>query len=619
MATRRIGGMRRRPFLLFFVVVGLLSSLAVPIARAEDTPAVDPVPEPTVSGPVADEVGIKGEPWFDPPFVLEEAQPYPYVSEEFFVEGSARDLLGTGADAAYKTRILVVRPADAADFSGTVVVEWDNVTAQAALNPLFMWDHPYLLREGHAFVSVSAQAVGVCCTPVSHTCWDPARYGDLSHPGDAYSYDIYAQAVEALRRNTVSTDGVAGGIPNAGALTGALGNPLQTPIPGGHPIMGDLAVTNVIATGTSQSASRLHTYLDQIQGIHADNIDGVLLDAGGSRTYTRPPVIPTIHFLSEDGLSATEPNVGGASLMGTDNNYRLWEVPGASHADAEFSRYIEDGLYVHPHPRDPAAAVEAVGRPPLLVPLRRRRTQPPCRLPAARLRRQHLSPPLRRPCRHGPARPLDRRSTTPSPRRRSPAREGQGPATTRSSPPAGGRSWPTQPPRVEYDATGLRCATPTVRSSAASVCRRSTCPSPTTSPPRAVCSATPSASTRSRLPTLYPTTDAYVAQMHAAIDRALAADVMLTRRSRRTAVPAGVRRRPVVPRAQAPRRYPGGRCAPGRHPRGRIAASSSKLSRIVENSFPTGWTRPTPRRRVPRRRPPSSGQRHRTAETTMTA
>lgn len=32
--------------------------------------------------------------------------------------------------------------------------------------------------------------------------------------------------------------------------------------------------------------------------------------------------------------------------MGTDNQYRLWEVPGASHADAEFSRYIEDGLYL---------------------------------------------------------------------------------------------------------------------------------------------------------------------------------------------------------------------------------------------------------------------------------
>ncbi len=312
--------MRRRSLIVLLSLVAILGTLALPVADAEEAPA-PPVPVPTVTGPIADEVGIKGEPWFDPPFVLEEAEPFPYVSEEFFVGGAARDLLGTGADADYLTRILVVRPQSAEHFSGTVVVEWDNVTAQAALNPLFMWDHPYLLREGHAFVSVSAQAVGVCCSPVSHNLWDPVRYGDLSHPGDAYSFDIYAQVVEALRQDTPAVD------------TGA-------------PIVGGLDVTNVIATGTSQSASRLHTFVDRIQGVHADNIDGFLLDAGGSKTFSRPPAAPTLHFLSEDGLSASEPNVAGQPLLGSGADYRLWEVPGASHADAEFSRYIEDGLYL---------------------------------------------------------------------------------------------------------------------------------------------------------------------------------------------------------------------------------------------------------------------------------
>lgn len=313
-------GMRRRTLVVFLALIAVIGTLALPVATAEES-AASPVPVPTVTGPIADDVGIKGEPWFDPPFVLEEAEPFPYVSEEFFVEGAARDLLGEGADAGYKTRILVVRPQSADDFSGTVVAEWDNVTVQAALNPLFMWDHPYLLREGHAFVSVSAQEVGVCCSPLSHNLWDPIRYGDLTHPGDDYSFDIYAQVVEALRQDTAADDT-------------------------GRPIIGGLDVGNVIATGTSQSASRLHTFVDRIQGLHTDNIDGFLLDAGGSKTYSRAPVVPVLHFLSEDGLSAVEPNVDGASLMGTDNDYRLWEVPGASHADAEFSRYIEDGLYL---------------------------------------------------------------------------------------------------------------------------------------------------------------------------------------------------------------------------------------------------------------------------------
>ncbi len=515
--------MRRRPFLLLFVVIGLLSSLAVPIARAEDTPAVDPVPEPIVSGPVADEVGLKGEPWFDPPFVLAEAQPYPYVSEEFFVEGAARDLLGTGADAPYKTRILVVRPQNASDFSGTAVVEWDNVTAQAALNPLFMWDHPYLLREGHAFVSVSAQAAGVCCTPVSHTGWDPPRYGDLSHPGDAYSYDIYAQAIEALRRNTVSTDGVAGGIPNGGALTGALGNPLQTPIPGGRPVMGDLAVSNVIATGTSQSASRLHTYLDQIQGIHADNIDGVLLDAGGSRTYTRPPVIPTIHFLSEDGLSATEPNVGGASLMGTDNNYRLWEVPGASHADAEFSRYIEDGLY----------GTHILETPPLPW------KQWDDRRFSFRYGDDGLS--LRAGCqplgygdntyprRYAARAAMDQlvRWTTSDDAVAPPSTPGKGKGKGKKQPPVPTEFVAVQPPRVEYDAAGTE-----VRDANRQVVGGVRLPQidvPVADYLATTCGlfGHTIGFDPITLSTLYPTTDAYVAQMHAAIDRALEVGVML--------------------------------------------------------------------------------------------
>ena len=37
--------------------------------------------------------------------------------------------------ADYRTRVLVRRPADAADFSGTVVVEWLNVSGGVDANP----------------------------------------------------------------------------------------------------------------------------------------------------------------------------------------------------------------------------------------------------------------------------------------------------------------------------------------------------------------------------------------------------------------------------------------------------------------------------------------------------
>jgi len=67
-----------------------------------------------------------------------------YVQEEFFLEGIATAYeIEPGTDlgidgrwsvqpygtAPFRTRMLVVRPVDAADFNGTVIVNWQNVTA----------------------------------------------------------------------------------------------------------------------------------------------------------------------------------------------------------------------------------------------------------------------------------------------------------------------------------------------------------------------------------------------------------------------------------------------------------------------------------------------------------
>src|ERR1700722_12890490 len=63
---------------------------------------------------------------------------YGYVEKEYFASGTASTFNATSepsdgkwsirptTKASYKTRILVRRPADAAKFNGTVVVEWMN-------------------------------------------------------------------------------------------------------------------------------------------------------------------------------------------------------------------------------------------------------------------------------------------------------------------------------------------------------------------------------------------------------------------------------------------------------------------------------------------------------------
>ena len=95
-----------------------------------------------------------------------------------------------------------------------------------------------MLRDGYVWFGVGAQSVGVN-SQGGLKAWDPARYGSLIHPGDAYSYDIFTQAGAALRQTT-------GGQPLAGLTVQkiiadgrlpddvAVGDLLVTPVTGAY-------------------------------------------------------------------------------------------------------------------------------------------------------------------------------------------------------------------------------------------------------------------------------------------------------------------------------------------------------------------------------------------------
>jgi hypothetical protein len=272
------------------VVAALLGGGLQAVSAA---PQRSSVPSPTLTGPIPSTQGTHGRPQTDMAFDL---TPYGYVEQEFFVSGTARAVTTGAADAPYTTRVLVRRPADPKRFNGTVIVEWNNVTAQHDQSPDWFWSYPMALRDGYAYVIVSAQAAGICCAPpLSLQVVDRLRYQDLSHPGDDYSFDIFSQVGQALRSPT------------------------------GVDALGGLKVKRALATGHSQSASRLYSYVNQVQA-QARVFDAFLLDGGGAQTYPAEPPAPVVQ-IREEGLSASpvEPNVS--------QNYRLWEVAGASHTD----------------------------------------------------------------------------------------------------------------------------------------------------------------------------------------------------------------------------------------------------------------------------------------------
>src|SRR4051812_42502339 len=93
------------------------------------------------------------------------AAPLPdgYVGEELFLTGTATSFqagkapsdgrwAATPADEAdYRTRVIVRRPASAQDFSGTILVEWLNVSAVEA-SPDWAYLVDEIGREGHAYI-----------------------------------------------------------------------------------------------------------------------------------------------------------------------------------------------------------------------------------------------------------------------------------------------------------------------------------------------------------------------------------------------------------------------------------------------------------------------------------
>jgi hypothetical protein len=267
-----------------------------------------------------------------------ELGPLNYSVEEYFLSGQAASYKPVGelgadgrwsvqeaAHAPFTTRLVIVKPTDAAKFNGTVLVEWLNVSAGADGSPDWNYTHREMIREGYAYVGVSVQKVGIegnggmsfpGVAPLKTA--DPVRYAALSHPGDAFAYDIFTQAARAIRH----------------------GGPL-----------GHLKVQRLIGDGESQSAMYLTTYINAIDPL-AKAFDGYLVHSrfGGAARFeegylrslqtTKPePVhfrddlrVPVMVFISETDLMI--PAAGYLAARQPDTRLlRVWEVPGTAHAD----------------------------------------------------------------------------------------------------------------------------------------------------------------------------------------------------------------------------------------------------------------------------------------------
>ncbi len=212
------------------------------------------------------------------------------------------------------------------------MAEWLNVTTGGDNGIDWTYLHRELLRDGFAYVGVSAQKVGIdggSTFDQSGTALkksNPERYRKLDHPGGAFSYDIYSQAGRVIRGE------------------------------GGVNVLGPLKAKRLLAAGESQSAVLMTTYVNAIDPL-AKVYDGFLIHSrfasgaslAGAMGVGRGPAatapggvqfradvrVPVLTFETETDVIGQNTNFVYARQPDNDR-LRIWEVPGTAHVDSYF-------------------------------------------------------------------------------------------------------------------------------------------------------------------------------------------------------------------------------------------------------------------------------------------
>jgi Alpha/beta hydrolase domain len=270
-------------------------SLAWPVTSASASETFEVPDLPEVEGP------------FDPPGIddFELAQPesvedFGYMYEEYLVSGMA-------AGSSYEVRLLVARPQDLGEFSGSTLVE-----PKHPIGVPFVWNFTrlYLMSRGHASVELSTipSTIGLLQSR------NPERYAGL-HVTEEQSSDIFAQVGRLLKSG-------------------------QSPLP---------EAETLYMTGHSRSAGPTWPYMDtHHERFRLENGDPIY-DAffpETSRTAARfgpfPDVdVPTLQLNSQleveevfaqDGIDYRKPD---------GKRFRLYEVAGMPHHDSRVNPFYQ--------------------------------------------------------------------------------------------------------------------------------------------------------------------------------------------------------------------------------------------------------------------------------------
>ena len=320
-------------------------------AAADVTPFT--VSIPTVTGPIPS--SPTDFPFIALGFSVEPPVPDGYVEQEYFFSGTGDlyEYTPTGiqlvascpavatrgcSSIPYTTRMLVRRPIKRNKFSGTVIIEALNPSANFDIAGIWDRSREYFVRNGDVFVGWTSKSV----TVNTLKSFNPTRYAALDWPYipfvpggnnavyDGITFDIAAQIGALFKDNGPASPThdldvkrvFEAGFSQDGAFTFTQAETFHAleRMPGGGPIY------DGYVPGGTRGPSNVNFGLTPAGA----------LPAGDPRVQMQPRDVPVIHINTETeiAIGVLVPNglaYRRADSDAADDRYRLWEVPGASH------------------------------------------------------------------------------------------------------------------------------------------------------------------------------------------------------------------------------------------------------------------------------------------------
>jgi hypothetical protein len=277
-------------------------------------------PVPTISAPITAPGLMYPNPAISVVPTAAKVEDFPYITEEYFVSGMAKD-------APYTTRIIVRRPKDPSTFSGVVVSEALHAGGRSLV---FEWSRVSILTRRHMFVEIVHSPANITLLKT----FNAERYASLNI-AMGQTNDVIAQAGMLIKSGT-------------GPFAG-------------------YRVQKITLMGTSASSGTVRNYLADHANLRLANggpiFDGFLLTSTNGNTPLPMVDVPMIQMptqtevvtWAERGIAYRRPDSDEPG-----NRFRLYEVAGMPHNNSRDSPAFQNDPCTLPVTDFPAGAFTAL-------------------------------------------------------------------------------------------------------------------------------------------------------------------------------------------------------------------------------------------------------------------